>query len=59
VPRVATLLLGYFGTEDTPYTRAVGRYTWTALAGRCAEPGVKADMVPVLIGLQGAGKTTP
>jgi predicted P-loop ATPase len=43
---------------DTPYTRAVSAYTWTALAGRCLEPGVKADMAPVLIGLQAAGKTT-
>lgn len=48
----------YFGVAPGPYARAVGLYTWTALAGRCMQPGVKADMVPVLIGLQGNGKTT-
>lgn len=58
VPRVERFYSTYFGTEDTPYTRAVGRYSWSALAGRCVEPGVKADMAPVLIGLQGAGKTS-
>lgn len=58
VERIDSFFPAYFGTEDTPYTRAVGRYTWSALAGRCVEPGVKADMAPVLIGLQGAGKTT-
>lgn len=48
----------YFGVAPGPYAKAVGLYTWSALAGRCLQPGVKADMVPVLIGLQGAGKTT-
>ena len=31
---------------------------WTALAGRILKPGIKADMVPVLIGAQGARKST-
>lgn len=47
----------YFGTEDTSYTRAVGMYLWTALAGRVLSPGCQADMVPVLVGPQGVGKT--
>lgn len=58
VPRVTSFFATYFGTEDNDYTRAVARYTWSALAGRCMVPGVKADMAPVLIGLQGAGKTS-
>ena len=58
VPRAETFWLDYFGVPDTPYARAVGLYAWTALAGRAVEPGVKADMVPVLIGVQGVGKTT-
>lgn len=57
-PRIETTLIDYFGVPDTPYARAVALYLWTALGGRCLEPGVKADMVPVLIGKQGAGKTT-
>jgi hypothetical protein len=58
VERIDTFFPTFFGVADTPYTRAVGSYAWTALAGRCLEPGVKADMAPVLIGLQAAGKTT-
>ncbi len=56
--RVETFFTTYFGVEDSPYTRAVSRYIWTAMAGRVSEPGIKADMVPVLVGPQGAGKST-
>lgn len=58
VPRVARFLAGYAGTEDSPYTRAVSLYLFTALAGRVLEPGCKADMVPVLVGPQGTGKSS-
>jgi len=57
-PRVETFLSIYFGAADTPYTRAVSKYLWTALAGRVITPGVKADMVPILVGGQGVGKST-
>lgn len=57
-PRVETFMARYFGTEDTPYMRAVGLYLWTAMAGRIMEPGIKADMVPILVGPQGAGKSS-
>jgi len=58
IPRVEGSLVAYFGAEDTPYTRAVGRYLWSALAGRILRPGVKVDMVPVAVGPQGAGKSS-
>lgn len=58
VPRVESFWSRYFGVPDTEYSRAVSRYTWSALAGRCLTPGEKCDMVPVLIGLQGVGKTS-
>lgn len=58
VERIDSFFPTFFGVEDTPYTRAVGAYSWTTLAGRCLVPGVKADMAPVLVGLQAAGKTT-
>lgn len=58
VPRVAMTLPTYFGAADTPYTRAVGLYLWTALAGRVLKPGVKADMVPVAVGDQGRMKSS-
>ena len=56
--RCETFLIDYFGAEDTPYTRAVSLYLWTALAGRVLKPGCKADMVPILVGDQGVGKST-
>ena len=58
VRRVSLALNTYFGVADTPYSRAVSEYLFTALAGRALEPGCQADMVPVLVGLQGAQKTT-
>lgn len=57
-PRVDRFLRDYFGTDDTPYTRAVSRYLWTALAGRASVPGVQADMVPILISKQGTQKSS-
>lgn len=58
VPRVATFFPRYLGTADTPYTRAVSRYLWTAFAGRVIRPGCQADMVPILYGSQGTRKTS-
>lgn len=58
VPRVATAMSRYFGCEDTPYSRAVADYLFSALAGRAMDPGCQADMVPVLVGRQGARKTS-
>lgn len=58
VPRIETFYHTHFGTADTPYTRAVSMYMWTALAGRVLEPGIKADMVPILVGPQGCGKSS-
>jgi hypothetical protein len=57
VPRVEGFLHNYFGTEHSDYAKSVSVYLWSALAGRCLEPGVKADMTPILVGDQGAGKT--
>lgn len=58
VPRIDSALPVYYRTTDTPYTRAVGSYLFTAMAGRALVPGCQADMVPVLIGLQGDRKTS-
>lgn len=58
VPRIDTFMPTYFDTEDNAYSRAVGLYAWTAMAGRVMEPGVKADMMPVLIGNQGIRKSS-
>lgn len=58
VPRVDRFAHEIWGWEDTPYATAVSRYVWSALAGRIMQPGVRADMAPVLVGLQGIRKTT-
>jgi predicted P-loop ATPase len=58
VKRIDTFWSAYFGADDTAYSRAVARYTWSALAGRVMDPGVKADMMPILVGRQGAGKSS-
>lgn len=55
--RIERFLPDFLGTRDHPYERAVGRYWWTAVVSRILVPGYKADMVPVLVGRQGIGKT--
>ena len=58
VRRIEGFFHHYLRTADTPYSRAVGLYLWTALAGRALDPGCKADMVPVLVSRQGTAKTS-
>ncbi|MEN1989850.1 virulence-associated E family protein [Paenibacillus hubeiensis] len=58
VPRLDTLFTDYLGAEDSPYTRAVSRKSFTAAVARAMEPGVKWDYMPILAGLQGLGKST-
>lgn len=58
VPRLETLLVDYLGAEDTAYTRAVTRKTFTAAVARIFEPGCKFDYVLTLSGPQGRGKST-
>lgn len=58
VPRVETFCSRYAGADDTPYTRAVGRYWWTAHIARILVPGCQADMAIILYAVQGTRKTT-
>jgi len=57
VPRVEGFLTHYFSAENSAYARAVSRYWWSAHAGRVLDPGCQCDMVPILVGDQGAGKS--
>ena len=57
VGRIRSFLHHYMGAEDSPYSSAVSEYMWVALAGRCVEPGCKADAAPIFIGAQGVGKS--
>ena len=58
VPRLDMLFTDYLGAEDNVYTRAVARKSFTAAVARAFEPGCKYDTMPILIGRQGAGKST-
>lgn len=58
VPRLDMLFIDYLGAEDNIYTRAVARKSLTAAVARAYEPGCKYDTMPILVGRQGAGKST-
>lgn len=56
--RIDTLLIDYFGAEDSIYTRAVIRKALCAAVARVFKPGIKYDMVLILVGPQGTYKST-
>lgn len=58
IERLDKLFIDYLGAEDNVYTRAVARKSITAAVARAFEPGCKYDTMPILIGRQGAGKST-
>lgn len=58
IPRVSTFLSTYWGVNSSEYSKAVSNYMWTGLVGRILHPGCKADMMLVLQGKQGVGKST-
>lgn len=57
-PRIETFMQDYFSVPDSEYVRACSLYAWTAQAGRVMSPAIKADMMLVLVGDQGCGKST-
>jgi predicted P-loop ATPase len=57
IPRIDRFMADYMRTSDTAYATALSQYLWTAMAARIASPGCQADIVPVLVGAQGAGKS--
>lgn len=58
VERANTLFIDYLGAEDSAYTREVTRKTLLAAVKRIYEPGCKFDEMLVLVGAQGAGKSS-
>lgn len=48
----------FFGAEKNEYEEAVSKYFTSAMAARVLQPGAQCDMVPILLGKQGAGKTS-
>ncbi len=57
IERLDTLLIDYFSSSDTEYTRAVTRKTMCAAVARIFNPGCKFDYMLLLIGKQGLGKS--
>lgn len=57
-PRAETFFINYLGAEDNHYTRMVTRKWLAGAVARIYSPGVKFDIIPILEGKQGLGKST-
>ena len=57
VPRLATFFHNWFGAEDNEYHAELGIVWFVAGVARQYEPGHRFDLVPILGGKQGGGKT--
>lgn len=58
VPRVDSLFVDYFGASDSLYIREAARKTLCGAVARVMRPGVKFDLVTILIGDEGLYKST-
>lgn len=57
-PRLDTLFIDYLGVDDCLYTRMATRKAFVAAVARAMSPGVKFDIMTVIHGPQGIGKST-
>ncbi|MCE6029694.1 virulence protein [Lactiplantibacillus pentosus] len=57
-PRAERYFIDYLGAEDNHYTRTITKKWLTGLIARAYVPGVKFEIVPILEGSQGLGKST-
>jgi hypothetical protein len=57
VDRCSHLFSKYYGVEKSDYEKSCSLYFTSAMAGRLLQGGCQADMVVVLVGGQGLGKT--
>lgn len=58
IPRLDTLFVDYLGAEDNTYVRTATRKAFTAAVARTYKPGTKFDIMTILAGKQGIGKST-
>ena len=57
-PRLDTMLITGLKAIDTPLNRAVAKCHMIATVARTYSPGVKHDIMPILVGEQGGGKSS-
>lgn len=57
-PRLGSWLSVYLGVESSPYASSVGRWWLCSAVARTYQPGCKADLVLILEGAQGVGKSS-
>jgi len=57
VPRLATFFCEWFNTEESPYLSELATVWFIAGIARQYEPGHRFDLVPILGGKQGGGKS--
>jgi hypothetical protein len=58
IPRVETFFIDYLGATNSDYIKAVTRKWFAAAVTRIYDPGCKFDYMPVLVGPQGAKKSS-
>lgn len=58
VKRVETFFIDYLGTEDSVYVRQITKRWLVGAVARVYKPGIKFEIVPILFGGQGIGKST-
>jgi putative DNA primase/helicase len=58
VPRIDTLLSAYASADDTPLHRQMSRKWRLSAIARVMEPGCKVDTMLILVGMQGAMKSS-
>lgn len=58
VPRVETLFIDWLKAEDNAYHRELAKVWCIAAVTRLHEPGHKFDLVPIIGGKQGGGKSS-
>lgn len=56
--RTETLFIDYLGAENNEYIRTVAKKWLVGSVARIYQPGVKFELVPILQGKQGKGKST-
>lgn len=58
VKRAETIFIDYLGADDNEYMRLVAKKWLVGAISRIYTPGIKFEIVPVITGKQGAGKST-